>query len=53
MYGSTPVEPITNELEFDYQIKTTGDSFSGNEHRIKDLLDDILYRIKCGEIKHE
>lgn len=53
MYGSTPVEPITNELEFDYQIKTTGDSFSGNAQRMKDLIEDIQYRIKYGEVKHE
>ena len=51
LYNKCPVKATTDELEFQYQIKTTGDSFSGDAHVMENMLSDILYRIRQGKIK--
>lgn len=49
LYMGQPVVATTKEDEFQYQIKTTGDSFSGSADEIENLLSDILYRIRQGK----
>lgn len=51
LYHSTPVESTTDELEYQYQIKTTGDLFSGNADEMENMLSDILYRIRQGKVR--
>ena len=49
MYYNRPVE-IASKDEWEYQIKTTGDAFSGNRENIMKLLSVITNIIK-GELK--
>ena len=51
LYHSTPVESTTDELEYQYQIKTTGELFSGSLDEMDKMLSDILYRIRMGEVR--
>ena len=51
LYNNRPVVSTTDELSWQYQIKTTGDSFSGNVDLMDKLLSDILYRIRCGKCR--
>ena len=51
LYHSKPVEVTTDELEYQYQIKTTGDLFSGNIDEMENMLSDILYRIRQGKVR--
>lgn len=44
-YMDTPVIPIRNKSDFKYQIKTTGDLFSGNADEMEKMLNEILSRI--------
>ena len=46
LYYDQPVQVSTNEVDWEYQIKTTGEAFSGNKKLIKSWLGDILYKIK-------
>ena len=46
-YYDQPVISTKNKSEFDYQIKTTGDAFSGNFEKIKGLLNEIINKIDC------
>lgn len=50
-YMDRPVEPTTNEADFRYQIKTTGDLFSGDADEMENMLSDILYRIRQGKVR--
>lgn len=52
LYHCQPVEVTDDKLEYQYQIKTTGDAFSGNVEEIEKMLSDILYKIRCGECRH-
>ena len=49
IYHNVPVEPVTDKSEITYQIKTTGDLFSGNAERMQEMFEDILYRIQNGK----
>ena len=51
LYHNRPVEVTTDELEYQYQIKTTGDLFSGNIDEMENMLSDILYRIRQGKVR--
>ena len=51
LYHSTPVEVTNDELEYQYQIKTTGDLFSGSADDMENMLSDILYRIRQGKCR--
>lgn len=45
IYRNTPVELLTDKSEYEYQIKTTGDMFSGNLKEITEYIDDIVHVI--------
>lgn len=51
LYHNRPVELTTDELEYQYQIKTTGDLFSGDADEMENMLSDILYRIRQGKVR--
>lgn len=51
LYNNYPVIVTHNKSSWQYQIKTTGDLFSGNADDMIDLLTDILYRIRCGKCR--
>lgn len=51
LYHGRPVEVITDELEYQYQIKTMGDLFSGDADEMENMLSDILYRIRQGKVR--
>ncbi len=51
LYHNRPVEVTTDELEYQYQIKTTGDLFSGSADEMENILSDILYRIRQGKVR--
>lgn len=53
LYHSRPVKVTTDELEYQYQIKTTGDLFSGNIDEMENMLSDILYRIRQGKVRDD
>lgn len=42
LYQGRPVNSINNAEEFEYQIKTTSDSFSGNSSEMAFMLNDIM-----------
>ena len=44
-YHNNPVELLTDKSEYEYQIKTTGDMFSGNSEEITEYIDDIIHVI--------
>lgn len=50
LYGSMPIEPSKDKSCWEYQIKTTGALFSGDEHLMNELLSDILSVIKIGMV---
>lgn len=49
VYYNTPVESVTDASQITYQIKTTGDLFSGNADKITYMLNEILHRIQSGK----
>lgn len=51
LYHNRPVEVTTDKLEYQYQIKTTGDLFSGDADEMENMLSDILYRIRQGKVR--
>ena len=51
LYHGTPIEVTDDESEFQYQIKTTGDLFSGDVDEMENMLSDILYRIRQGKVR--
>lgn len=51
LYHGTPIEVTDDESEYQYQIKTTGDLFSGNIDEMENMLSDILYRIRQGKVR--
>ena len=51
LYHNRPVEVTTDELEYQYQIKTTDDLFSGDADEMENMLSDILYRIRQGKVR--
>ena len=51
LYHNRPVEVTTDGLEYQYQIKTTGDLFSGDADEMENMLSDILYRIRQGKVR--
>ena len=46
IYHNYPVESTANKPDWQYQIKTTGDLFSGDTDMMEHWLSDILYRIR-------
>jgi hypothetical protein len=46
LYCSRPVELITDPAKFEYQIKTTGEMFSGDSEMILDYINDIVNVVK-------
>lgn len=50
-YIDRPVIPTDNPSDWKYEIKTTGNAFSGDSKTIEKLLNDILYTIRIGEEK--
>ena len=53
LYNKYPVVKTDDESLWNYQIKTTGDLFSGSAKNMEYMLRDILYRIKHGECVKE
>lgn len=51
LYHGTPIEVTDDKSEYQYQIKTTGDLFSGNIDEMENMLGDILYRIRQGKVR--
>lgn len=47
-YISVPVVSTTNKIEWEFQVKTTGECFSGDINRIQELLNSILKQIREG-----
>ena len=45
LYGSEPIEIETDKSKWKYQIKTTGEMFSGNVDKIKTLLNEIMEKL--------
>lgn len=52
LYCGRPVE-LVDKCEWDYQIKTTGESFSGNSNYILKLINDISEIIRTGNLNRE
>lgn len=50
-YIDKPVIPTDDQLEWKYEIKTTGNALSGDCHVIESLLSNILYTIRTGEVR--
>lgn len=50
-YMRRPVVPTDDELEFQYEIKTTGSMFSGDFTQMENMLSDILYRMRQGKVR--
>lgn len=42
LYNGVPVELITDKSEYEYQIKTTGEMFSGDSKWMLDYIGDII-----------
>ena len=42
IYHNTPVELLTDKSEYEYQIKTTGEMFSGNSEEMICDINDII-----------
>lgn len=42
VYYNTPVELLLDKSEYQYQIKTTGEMFSGNSKEIIEYINDII-----------
>ena len=49
-YNDRPVE-LVDKSDYKYQIKTTGDLFSGSADEMETMLSDILYKIRCGKCR--
>lgn len=50
-YLSRPVVSTNNPTDWTYQLKTTGDAFSGNVFRFKELLSSTLYIVRTCQIR--
>ena len=50
-YIDKPVIPTYNQLDWTYEVKTTGSALSGDFDEIQSLLSNILYTIRTGEIR--
>ena len=48
IYHRTPVEIETDKSKYEYQIKTTGEMFSGNSEWMLDYIGDIINVIKSN-----
>lgn len=48
LYYSEPVIASTNKYDWTYQIKTSGDSFSGDVNSVENMLSNILYVVRTG-----
>lgn len=46
IYQDRPVVLSTNKADYQYQIKTTGESFSGNSTKMIEMLQNIIKAIK-------
>lgn len=46
LYCGTPVELETDKTQYQYQIKTTSEMFSGNSNRMLEYINDIINVIK-------
>lgn len=51
LYNNYPVVSVNDKSLWTYQVKTTGDFFSGNADEMEILISDILYRIRSGEVR--
>lgn len=51
LYHYYPVVSVNDKSLWTYQVKTTGDFFSGNADEMEILISDILYRIRSGEVR--
>lgn len=51
LYFSEPVIASDNKYDWNYKVKTSGDSFSGDIDLIEDLLSNILYVIRTGCVR--
>ena len=49
LYCGTPVEIETDPSQYEYQIKTTGEMFSGDSEMILNYINDIVNVIKSNE----
>lgn len=47
-YINVPVVSTTNKNEWEFQVKTTGECFSGDINRMQELLSSILKQIREG-----
>lgn len=52
LYYGRPVK-LADKCEWEYQIKTTGESFSGNSNYILKLINDISEIIEINNLKGE
>lgn len=53
LYYSEPVVASENKYDWTYQIKTSGDSFSGNANSIENMLSDILFAVRAGGVRRK
>ena len=51
LYCNRPVIPTDDQWEWQYEVKTTGNALSGDYHVIENLLSNILYTIRTGEVR--
>lgn len=51
LYFSEPVIASNNKCDWNYQIKTSGDAFSGDKELIEKLLNDILHVIRTENVR--
>lgn len=51
LYHGRPVVATDDQLEWKYEVKTTGDALSGDFRVIESLLSSILYTIRTGEVR--
>lgn len=45
-YGLFPVEIVSDKSDYEYEIKTTGNMFSGNSDSMLKMLNEIISKIK-------
>ena len=51
LYRGLSVQATTDDMDFTYQIKTTGDAFSGDALWMENAVSKILYRIRTGRCR--
>lgn len=51
LYHGYSVVAIDNQSDWIYEIKTTGNALSGDLNTIENLLNEILYTIRIGEVR--